>query len=150
MFAYGLNWAEARDTQKKKVYSMEDEIILYLNKKNKLSKLSENEMIDLFYKIFDSYGITASPNFNFHPKSDTKAIGSCLNFIIPDWGHNDYIIIHETCHALAQHLVKNEYAPHGKEFVSLLLKNLSIHFSEDLRVLNKFAKNHKVNFKRKG
>jgi hypothetical protein len=145
----GVNWANARDFQRKRVYKFDDEIIkLVAIAGSKYGLLSEEATIELIVSIFKHYNIPYLPTIEFKPESTIRATGTLYRICLPEWARHKLVIIHELAHAIAQYKVKNgEYAPHGPEFVSIYMRIVSDYLGIDLKVLTTMATEMRIKYK---
>lgn len=146
----GVNWADARDFQRKKVYKFDEALIkLVAVAGSKYGLLSEEAITELIVSILKRYNIPYLPTIEFNPESVVRATGTLYRICLPDWSRHKLVIFHELAHAIAQYKVKKgEYAPHGPEFVAIYMRIVSDYLSIDLKVLTTMAKEMRIKYKR--
>lgn len=102
-----------RDSQRKKVYDWEDNVLLPKSK-----RLKEEEVCKLAHGLCKVYGMPPLAYLHTHHDDLRTAWYRRGGIILPKWAHNTCIVTHEVAH----HFVYSRYSrhdveAHGPEFV---------------------------------
>lgn len=109
---------------------------------------SEKECRELVYKLREQGLLKFSPILTFKERGPCHYTFWKHEIQLARWGMDFLTVTHEMCHAIIdRHLrMAIDVAPHGREFVGLMMHFLERNHNVDRRLLAAMANKHRVDF----